>query len=157
VSRFVPADYLALALDEVEAARRAHLSLRHAISAAVALDHLPDRVFAAYRETKPAKVRGAPDLPHYCRLIESECPDVGLLHQLCFFHREGPRLVRHPVPVTTEGLEKLDIADFMVCLYNDHAVETILLRDSDGSERVFNTILANAEAWWKSEFDARGL
>ena len=154
---FALRDYFQLVVDETEASHRASLSTRRAISAAVFLNTLPDRVFETYRNSDPRKVRDAMDLPEYRDRIEKECTDLQILHALCRFEAAAPSLVRKTIEVSDAESKKLAIGDFMISLYNGLSVYAILVRLPDGKEIRFDELIDRAVAWWKNEFAARGL
>lgn len=150
-------DYFQLVADEHEASIGAPLSLRRATLAAVLLNNLPDKVFAAYRATAPDKVMNALDLPEYRAHVEAACPEIRTLHALCRFDDESPRLVREAVAVPEIDTTKLALGEFMISLYNDIAVQTLLVHFADGSSARFHDVTTPALSWWKNAFAKNGL
>ncbi len=149
--------YFALVLDEADASLHAPLSTRRAISAAAILNVLPDRVFETYRLTDPYKVWHAQDLPEYRARLEAECEDLAILHAMCRFDADAPKLERKIIAVGDEEAKKLALGDFMISLYNGLSVHAILVHTHDNTDLRFDALMHRAIAWWKTEFEKREL
>src|SRR4051812_17378211 len=86
------ADHFALVDSEYQASLKAPLSPRKAWLVAMLIDHLPDRVFEAYRSTAPEKVLHAEDLPAYRTILRESSPALATIFDLCALRPEGPTL-----------------------------------------------------------------
>ena len=145
------ADHFALVEDEYRASVKALLSIRQAWLVAVLIDHLPDRMFEAYRKTAPEKVFKAEDLPAYRAILREKSPALAIIFDLCAMRPEGPTLKVVAVEVPIAEYHKLGIEDFMVSLYNQNTVQRVVVAWGDGRQALAHEILGEAvgytETW----------
>ena len=138
------ADHFALVDAEYLASVKALLSIRQAWLVAVLIDHLPDRVFSAYRETAPEKVFNAEDLPAYRALLRQNSPALAAIFDLCAMRPEGPTLKLVAVEVPIAEYHKLSVEDFMVSLYNQNSVQRVVVAWGDGRQTLAHEVLGEA-------------
>ena len=138
------ADHFALVEDEYRASVKALLSIRQAWLVAMLIDHLPDRMFEAYRETAPDKVFNAEDLPAYRAILREKSPALAIIFDLCALRPEGRTLKVVPVEVPIAEYHKLSVEDFMVSLYNQNSVQRVVVAWGDGRQRLAHEVLGEA-------------
>ena len=138
------ADHFALVDAEYQASLKALLSIRQAWLVAMLIDHLPDRVFAAYRETAPEKIFNAEDLPAYRGILRQKSPALATLFDLCAMRPEGPTLKVVAVEVPIAEYHKLSVEDFMVSLYNQNSVQRVVVAWGDGRQTMAHEVLGEA-------------
>jgi hypothetical protein len=138
------ADHFALVDDEYQASLKALLSIRQAWLVATLIDHLPDRVFAAYRDTAPEKVFNAEDLPAYRTILRQNSPALATIFDLCALRPEGPTLKVVAVEVPIAEYHKLSVEDFMVSLYNQNSVQRVVVAWRDGRQALAHEVLGEA-------------
>lgn len=139
------AEHLALIREEYAAARAAPLSARQAMLVAVLLDKFADRLFAAWRAA-PQHAGLAEDVLAYRAALAAENPALATVFGLCALRPGGPvlRIVDMAVPLADYGM--LPVEDFMVSLYNGHAVQRVVIEAPDGSRLLVHAILGDAIA-----------
>jgi hypothetical protein len=72
-------------------------------------------------------------------------PALAAIMALCA-RQTGTQLITEAVPVPIEDYAGLSVEDFMVSLYNDHAVQRLLLVTSTGARLDMQDVLAEAGA-----------
>lgn len=75
---------------------------------------------------------GAEDILLFREDMARTSPALGLVMDWCAGRAE---LVLEAVPVPIADYGSLDVADFMVSLYNDHSVQRLMLGRLDGKRR----------------------
>jgi hypothetical protein len=139
--------HFALLTEEFEAAKIAPLSARKAMLVAMLIDAYADRLFAAQS--------GEDDILAFRARLAANAPALGLVFELCALRAEGARLVIEAVDVPLADYGGLEIEDFMVSLYNDHAVQRVRIALLDGSRRDVHEVLAEAIAAFGQPVAAR--
>jgi len=125
------------------------LSARKTLLVATLLDDLADRAFDAWHGAAPDRLLGAADPLAFRRALRTACPAIADVFDLCGMQVDAPRLVTHAVEVPLADYAKLDVADFMVSLYNGHTVQRVLFAWPNGRERVAREVLEEAVGWWR--------
>lgn len=119
------------------------LSTRQARLVAALLDVMPDRVYAARRESA-GSILFATDRADYRRKVLAASPAMALIAALA----EGQaRLATIAYRVPAEAVEQMDVRDFMVSLYNDQTVPRLVL-ERDGEQTLATELFAQAAAFW---------
>lgn len=131
------------------------LSARKTLLVATLLDDFADRAFEAWHAGAPELLLGAADSLAFRRALRAACPAMGDIFDLCGLGPDAPRLVTHAVEVPLKDYGTLDVADFMVSLYNGHTVQRVLLGWPDGRERVAREVIEGAMTWWRERGAAR--
>jgi hypothetical protein len=144
------ADHLALIKAEYARSLATPLSSRQALLVAVLLDHLPDRVFSAFRTEAPEKVYSAEDILAYRALLREESPALATIFDLCAMQPGGPRLQIVAIEVPITEYPKLAVEDFMVSLYNQNTVQRVVIAWADGRQRLVHPVLGEAVKWWSA-------
>ena len=150
------ADHFALVDAEYQASVKALLSIRHAWLVATLIDHLPDRVFEAYRESAPEKVFNAEDLPAYRAILRQNSPALATIFDLCARRSEGPTLKVVAVEVPIAEYHNLSVEDFMVSLYNQNSVQRVVVAWGDGRQTLAHEVLGEAiddAAIWRQSIE----
>ena len=127
------ADHLAYLEAEFADAVAAPLSARKALLCALLADALADRLFAADPTTG--------DILEFRAALACRSPALGHLFALA---AGRSRLVTETVAVPLERYGELDVADFMVSLYNGHTVQRVRLALPDGGRLDIHLVLAEA-------------
>ena len=128
--------YLEAALAEAHAAP---LSQRKALLVVMLVDAHVERLFAATRH-------GADDVLAFREGLEARYSVLAVIHDIALQRPDGPRLVTEAVAVPLADYPGLDVADFMVSLYNDHTVPRVMIAMADGSRRPAHEVLVEAVA-----------
>lgn len=105
---------------------------------AMLADAYADRLFAAQSRID--------DILAFRAKLAAASPALGLVFALCAHRDGGPRLVTEAVVVSIEAYGGLDVADFMVSLYNGHTVQRVQIALPDGSRQDMHEVLADALA-----------
>jgi hypothetical protein len=127
------ARHLAYLRAEQEAAQRAPLSARKALLVAMLVDAYADRLFAAQATEDDVLV--------FRERLAAAIPALGLVFEVA---AGRARLVTEAVEVPIEAYDRLSVQDFMVSLYNGHAVQRVRIVAADGTRRDAHGVLAEA-------------
>ena len=103
---------------------------------AVLIDAYGDRLFASGR--------GGDDILAFRAGLAAASPALNLIFSLCARRDNGPRLITEAVPVPLFEYSQLPVEDFMVSLYNAHAVQRVRIALPDGGRREIHEVLAEA-------------
>ncbi len=118
------------------AAVAAPLSIRKAWLAAMLADGSADRLFADLGD--------GGDIIAFRAGLAAASPALALVFGLCAMREGGPKLVVESVEVPVAEYHRLDVADFMVSLYNGHRVERVRIALADGSRHDVHAVLGEA-------------
>jgi hypothetical protein len=132
------ADHRAYLAAELAAAQAAPLSRRKALLAAMLIDAYVDRLFAA-------GARGGDDVLEHRSRVALSFPALGSIMALCG-HKGDVTLLTEAVVVPIDRYGELDVADFMVSLYNSHSVQRMIVITKDGERKDLHSLLAAAAA-----------
>lgn len=133
-----PADHRRYLEAAVESAKAAPLSRRKAMLAVMLADAYADHLFAAGGHGS--------DILAFREALARRSPALGIVFALAAANADGPRLVTEAVEVPLADYGKLDVADFMVSLYNNHTVQRVRIAMPDGSRLLVHDVLAEAIA-----------
>jgi hypothetical protein len=97
------------------------------------IDAFADRLFAAGR--------GGDDILDYRASLAARSPALAAVFAVA---ADRAQLLTEAVEVPLADYPRLDIADFMVSLYNDHTVQRVRIALPDGSRLPVHEILAEA-------------
>jgi hypothetical protein len=156
VKSMPPATHFALIRDEYQASLAAPLSARRVLLVAVLLDHLPDRIFAAFRNTAPEKLGHAEDVVAFRTKLRTQSRALGTIFDLCTPHPDGPALRTIAIEVPIADYPGLRVEDYMVSLYNQNTVQRVVIAWPDGRQALAHDVLAEAMAWWEAEITQLG-
>jgi hypothetical protein len=151
-----PTAHFALIRDEYDASLTAPLSARRALLVAVLLDHLPDRIFSAFRAPAPEALGHAEDVVAYRSNLRAQSPALGTIFDLCTPHPAAPTLKTVAIAVPIADYPSLRVEDYMVSLYNQNTVQRVVIAWPDGTQALAHEILAEAMAWWEAEMARLG-
>jgi hypothetical protein len=126
----------------------APLSARKAMLVAVLADAYADRLFAAGGT-------GAEDILSFRAGLAAQADALALLFALCAPKPDGPRLATEAVEVPIADYPKLDVADYMVSLYNQNTVFRVRIVLPDGGRRDVHEVLAEAIESLQADKSAR--
>jgi hypothetical protein len=118
---------------EWAAAQAAPLSRRRAMLVVMLVDAFVDRLFAADASSD--------DILEFRSRLGRQVPALGLVMQLAADKPDGPRLVTEAVEIALEDYPRLDLADYMVSLYNDRTVQRVCVALPDGARRLAHDVL----------------
>ena len=118
---------------EFAAAKAAPLSARKARLVAMLIDAYADRLFAAGR--------GGEDVLEFRAVLATRAPALAAVFAVA---ADKAQLVTEAIEVPLSDYPTLDIADFMVCLYNNHTVQRVRIALPDGTRLPAHETLAEA-------------
>jgi hypothetical protein len=135
-------------LQAVDASRKAPLSARHALAAAVQIDQFSDHAFAARAALSEPNIALAADILAFRAALRAQSVAVGCLMDLSAAAAQGPYLEVIASALAPEAYAKLAVADLMVSLYNAGAVPQLMLVQSEGAALPILELLQAAIDWW---------
>ena len=134
----------------VETSRRAPLSARHALHAAVLIDQLSDLAFTGRTDLPLPLLATAGDILSFRAALRSSDPALGRLIDLTACGPDAPRLQVLAEAVAPDGFERLAVADLMVSLYNAGRVPRLMLVQPDETRLPMQDLLQQATSWWRA-------
>ena len=156
-----PAEYLALAREEYDDFLREVGSIRRAMSSCILTNHIVDHVLACHYPAAPAKLRLPAGLnerdqqAQFHQQLATECPEAGLIRDVCDFGKHGPQLRRRSVMVEWTGIEQVhsgyvsrDAAQSSPMTVRRRAL--IILNDK--REAYLEIALGTVLAYWEARF-----
>jgi len=129
-------DHLAYLRAAQAEALAAPLSARKAMLVVMLADACADRLFAAQDVVD--------DILVFRQRLAARSEELALVFAIAAMREGGERLVTEAVAVPIDDYGRLSIEDFMVSLYNDHAVQRVLVALPDGGRRDVHEVLAGA-------------
>ncbi len=143
----------AAALAAVRVSRRAPLSARHALHAAVLLDQMTDLAYAGRADLPWPALATAGDFLAFRAGLRGLDPSLGALMDLCAGGADGPRLTVVATVVAPDAFSSLPVGDLMVSLYNNGTVPRLMLVQQGGEMLAMQDLLQSASLWWSLVFD----
>ena len=110
--------------------------MRKARLVALLIDAYADRLFAVDA--------GADDILEYRAALAAVSPALALVFALAANRPAGPQLVTEAVAVPLADYPTLDVADFMVSIYNDRTIQRVLVAMPDGQRLIAHAVLEEA-------------
>jgi hypothetical protein len=143
------ADFLALR-QAVGISRRAPLSARHALHAAVLIDQLSDVAYVRRAELSFPTLATAGDILSFRAALRACDPALGPLMDLTSCGADCPRLQVVAEEVALDCFTSLPVEDLMVSLYNAGTVPRLMLVQKDMRMLPMQVLLQDATNWWSS-------
>lgn len=140
----------------VAASRKAPLSARHALHAAVALDQMADLAHAGRAGLRVHPLAEAGDVLAFRALLRAADPALGPLMDLVTCGPHSPRLQVVAAEVAPEGFARLAVEELMVSLYNAGQVPRLMLIEAGGRSWPMQDLLPRAAAWWAAALGPAG-
>ena len=140
-------------LRAVDVSRRAPLSARQALNAAVQIDQLSDRVFATRAALSVPPLARAADILTFRAALRACDPAFGPIMDLTACCPYGPSLQVTATEVAPEGFDRLGVADLMVSLYNAGTVPRLMMLQPGGTMLPMQNLLQHATARWGAILD----
>ena len=138
----------AAVVDAVAVSRRAPLSARHALHAAVLIDQLSDKAFARRPALPLPALATAGDFLAFRAGLRASDPSLGPIMDLTACGADGTHLEILPTQVAPDAFSGLPVADLMVSLYNAGEVPRLMLVQRDGGIVPMQHLLQEATRWW---------